>query len=260
MKILFVGDSHGDATFMQAVFSHARRVGGDCVFQLGDFGYGWGWSMGKGGVRYDTFTSHIAKFAHQSEIPCYWLGGNHENYDAIDSWFVQHSPRDDGTYEFAPLVYYVPRGLQINFGTLSFLCCGGAVSIDRDMRHPGTSWWEQEAITEADVEKCAEAGQVDVLLAHDFPWECNVVDRHLDPYWGERAQRGTEQNRQMVSRILDACGATRMFHGHLHRRYDEVVETTSGTRVLVTGLDCNYATPLSKSIYLFDTETIGTGA
>jgi len=125
-------------------------------------------------------------------------------------------------------------------------------------RVEGVSWWAGELITEADVQKCKAAGQADILLTHDFPIEVQVVDRHLDPGWGEWAQAHSLESRYKVSGILANCGARLVVHGHLHRCYSEWIEVKD-QRVLVRGLErdsvYNRPTTLAESTLLLDLET-----
>lgn len=231
-KLMLAGDSHGNISYMGGVYNRAQYSDVDAIFQLGDFGYGRAFN----GDGSDNFTDKVSRLAVLTGIPCYWLPGNHENYDALDALVHDMMPEIDGTYQIEPDVFYVPRGTVLQFGDKRVLCCGGATSVDQDYRILGKSYWKQELITYADIAKCAEAGKVDWLFAHDFPWECNIMDRHLDPQWGDKAQREVIENRQRISRILDTCGATEMFHGHLHIRYTERITTASGTRVKVRGM------------------------
>lgn len=248
---------------MQNVMAHACRVEADIVFQLGDFGYGWSRPQRKGtGEHYCLFSEQVAKFVKKTEnvatggvIPVYWLGGNHENYDFLERELANGKRlHRNGTWEVAPNVFYVPRGVILTFGSVRFLCCGGGTSIDRNSRVEGESWWPQEAITDDDVVACQRAGEADVLLSHDFPWECEVIDRHLDPWWGEWAQQQVIASRQRISGIAYNANVSRVYHGHLHIRYDEVINL-NGKRVRVSGLDCDN-TAMSRSTLLIDTENM----
>ena len=241
---------------MQRVINRACHEDGvEAVVQLGDYGFGWGFSQRKvTGERYDTFSSHVSKFAQLAGLPVYWIDGNHEGHSALQELVASMEPQPNGTYEIEPSVFYIPRGLVMEFGGLKFLCCGGATSVDQNMRIPGKSWWPQELITDADVDRCIQAGPVDVVLTHDFPWECEIADRHLSPYWGEKAQHEVIQNRMKVSAILNASGASNLFHGHLHRRYNEKIVTISEKHVWVTGLACNNDV-FEEAVYVLDTES-----
>lgn len=256
MKLLLAGDSHGDVKYVEFVLRRAVREGCEAVVQLGDFGYGWKFGQRKvTGERFDKFSHHVSKLACQTGMPVLWLPGNHENYDALDEFVATHDPRPDGTYEIEPLVYYIPRGTVLEFDCVRFLCCGGATSVDQAYRTLGTSYWPQELINDDDVAKCIAAGPVDVVLTHDFPWECEILDRHLSPYWGEKAQREVIQNRMQVSSILNASGASSLFHGHLHIRYNEKIVTASEKEVWVTGLACNMD-QFDDAVHVFDTACI----
>jgi predicted phosphodiesterase len=255
VKILLAGDTHGNSSHTMGVFAHARRLEADAVFQLGDFGFGWRFGQRKGsGEQFCVFTDHVSNFAATTDIPCYWIGGNHENYDRLEELLDGLEPQPDGTYKVASRVFYVPRGTELEFGGKSFLCCGGGTSIDKKMRTPYVSWWPQEAITDDDVWECAERGQCDVLLSHDFPWECEVIDRHLDPFWGVEAQEQVMASRNRISAIAGAAAVRNIFHGHLHVRYDEDI-TIQGRPVHVTGLDCD-GTAMKLSTLLLDTDTL----
>lgn len=273
MRLLLAADWHGNSQHAQNVFAHAARVGAAAILQLGDFGFGWGSLQRKGtGERYDLFTDNISKFAERTGIPCYWIDGNHENFDALEERLINGAVlRMDGTWEIADNVFYIRRGTLLNWDGVKFLCCGGASSVDKQwrldkMKHPKSHaiWWPQENITEADVEKCKAQGKADVLLTHDFPIECKVVDRHLDPSWGEEAQQATIASRYKISGILANCEAKRIFHGHLHLYYSEMISyqhrrlTRDRYRCHVTGLQRD-GYSMRESTFLFDTELFDTG-
>ena len=261
MKILLAGDTHGNMYHMQNVMAHACRVEADMVFQLGDFGYGWHFAN-----RRDAFCQGVSKLVQQTgniatgnrEIDVYWLDGNHENHTSLRIVCKEMEDEEDGTYMLEPGVFYVPRGTLLEWDGIRFLVVGGATSVDRDHRKPGASWWPEERLTDEEVE-FACAADADVLLSHDFPWECNIVDRHLSPYWGERAQRDTMASRQQISRIVRETGVRRVYHGHLHVRYDEDIQVDNGIdgthTVHVTGLDCDN-NPMDLSTLLIDTEEL----
>lgn len=260
MRICLAGDTHGNSIHMQNVFTHARRMDADLIVQLGDFGYGWSSRQVKGGKAEDEFSLNVSKFARRTGIDLWWLGGNHENYDLIEDRILTLPGEEDGTIEYLPGVRYIPRGVVLDLDGVRFLTCGGACSVDQGYRELGRSYWIQELTSDADVARCAEAGKVDVVLTHDFPFECEVVDRHLSPLWGEKAQRETIGNRRQISRILAASGAKRLVHGHLHHRYDEMIMvpnqvTRDMRQVHVTGLDCD-GTLMQDSTYFFDTAAV----
>jgi hypothetical protein len=245
---------------MRNVFAHACRVEAEQIIQVGDFGYGFDRKQYKGGdsLLECVFVRHVEKMVEETGIPLYWLPGNHENYDLLGyaiegegtALAAPITLQDDGTYECRPGVFYIPRGTVLERGEKRILACGGAASVDKARRQPFISWWPGELITDADVAKCRQAGKVDILLSHDLPLAVSVVDRHLDPYWGEEAARTTLENRVKISRVLSNCGATLMIHGHLHHGYTEEVRINDQV-VKVIGLDQGTA-PMYDSTHLLN--------
>ncbi|MDA4133710.1 MAG: metallophosphoesterase [Thaumarchaeota archaeon] len=246
MRLLIVGDMHGQTTPMRSVFAYACRVEADQIIQVGDFGYGWERKQYKGGngLIECAFVRQVEKMVEETGIPLYWLDGNHENFDMLGYVHegeetmnvVKSTPQPDGTHELRPGVFYIPRGTMLERGEKKILVCGGAASVDKARRSPYISWWPQETIKDEDVAKCLAAGKADILLTHDLPLEVTVIDRHLEPGWGEEAVHSTYFNRVKVSEILKNSGATLMLHGHLHHSYTEEVSMAHG-RVKVIGLD-----------------------
>lgn len=250
MKILFAGDTHGNLQHVRNVFAHACRVEADIIFQVGD--YGWGWDRtqfsGTGGKIECHFTHKVAELAKDTGIPFYWIDGNHENFDFLEAVIGDLFPASDGTYQLYPGVFYVPRGTVLTFDSVRFMCVGGACSVDRLDRVPGRSWWPQETLTDADVDKALKAGNADVLVSHDAPFESKIVDKHLNPYWGQQAVEDTYTNRHRLSMILNKCNASMVIHGHLHFHY-----VAMNGRRTIRGLNRD-TMPMIESTWLFDTD------
>lgn len=260
MRILLLGDVHSDYEYMGRVYSYATKVKADIIIQLGDWGMGFkGFKQfSREGIVECVFTHYVSEMALSSDIPCYFIGGNHENYDWLEELLLFVPNNEDGTYEVAPMVKFIPRGTRLEFDCVRFLCCGGGTSINRGSLTDYVSWWPQEEITYADVDKCAQAGAAHVLLTHDFPWESNCMDRHLDPYWGEWAQTKVIESRKKVSDILLASHAQYHFHGHLHLDHLEIISLNSQQQVVLKGLAHN-GEPIAKSTFLLETTSIEDG-
>lgn len=250
MKILFAGDVHGDIGHIRNVFAHACRVEADAIFQVGDFNYGFYRSQFKGtGGRVECEVTHaVSKLVEKTEIPFYVIDGNHEDFDVLGAALEGLMPEEDGTYQLYPNVFYVPRGTILEWSGVKFMCVGGAASVDRKTRTPYVDWFPQETITDADVDKAIQAGKADVLVSHDAPFESKIVDKHLNPYWGQQAVEDTYTNRHRLSMILNKCGASMVIHGHLHYHY-----VAMNGRMTIRGLNMN-GHPMIESTWLFDTE------
>lgn len=241
MRVLLLGDSHCDAAHIDFAFDKAEEFDCDTVFVVGDFGW---WSNFKQG---HDFLRYCALRARRAEIPLYWLDGNHEYHPDILGW-IDESGRD-GFIELDRHLFYSPRGNAWEWGGVRFMSLGGAFSIDRSFRDEGIDWFEDEMITEEDVEYCIENGPVDVLLTHDAPLCVDMFAQMAAA--GRRMLKNevnTIANRERIQRVVNANTPKVVVHGHWHLQYTD--RPDKGLKVI--GLDCNH-TP-SRSWTILDTK------
>lgn len=235
MKLLFLGDTHGQTDWVKRVIEGAATIGIDRIYQLGDFGI---WP-GSGGVK---FRDKVSKYARTYEIPFYWLDGNHEEFPRIFKMMQTASVNTegvlhgDGFYELMPGVFYMPRGTVFEIDGITFGVMGGAVSIDKEHRllsekSTGTKvWWEEEQITLDDINKARGFdGTVDVMLSHD-----TFINPVSSTGWYKNDPE-TDRHRQKVLDVVKAWQPTVNVHGHYHVRH-----TTHTRRAMVVGLGMDY--------------------
>ena len=247
MKILLAGDTHGDLGHVNSLFFHAQRTGCERIIQLGDFGYGWKFRDIKGGIRVDEFSWKTSKMAQRYGIDIEWIDGNHENFERL----YEIPVGEDGRREILPGVYHLPRGYRFEIEGVTFLCCGGAISVDYRRRSPYISWWPQEAITEADIDAC-EGPAVRVLLTHDMPVDSEVFDHHVSRQWPEDAVRRSVNNRLALATIADSAQPDIWFHGHIHHSYTQEARLRGGGKpYLIRGLDMN-GTSMAESAQVIE--------
>lgn len=231
MKLLFVGDSHGNTGWFKRVMDHAVAVQADCIVQVGDFGI---WP-GNGGVKFRT---KVAKYATESNIPVYFVDGNHEDFDRLFGSLSDNATvhtdnvlHGKGFREILPNLFYIPRGTVWEWGGIKFAGVGGAVSIDKEFRllREKTSgvkiWWEQEQLTVDDLEYIKSYdGAVDVLVSHDT---------YMNPL-GNGYYKNDEDStahRMQLLQVVKHLEPVVNIHGHYHHRH-----TTHDYRALVVGL------------------------
>lgn len=113
MKILLVGDSHGQLLYIQKLIDENKGI--DAVIQVGDFGF-------YPSVFYRNFELNRLKFS----VPVYAIDGNHEdhtwvhkNKDLWENWSKNYN------------LNFVPRGTIMNFGSSIIGFVGGAMNVDR---------------------------------------------------------------------------------------------------------------------------------
>ena len=180
------GDLHGKCDMSKLRVKHWPEQKNlskeDVLIQLGDFGWIW----------YELGTNKDQE---------YWLNwlstrnytllvvlGNHENYDVIENLpecnmfggIVQYYESNErfGTGK----IYFAKRGEVYNINNKIFWTFGGALSIDKDSRTPGVSWWEGEIPSWYDYEYGMKNldninWNVDYVLTHTCP--INIIGNIL---------------------------------------------------------------------------------
>lgn len=249
MKILMLGDTHGDTAWIRHACRIAQNNGCEKIVQLGDFGY---WPHFPDGIR---FLDKVSRDVSEAGLKLYWVDGNHENHDMIREMVEAIPPPWTEPFRLKPNLYYLPRGYTWEWDNVRFLALGGAFSVDKEYRTPGSSWWAGETITDTDVERACAAGKVDVMVTHDCPREASAIDP--DGPWGRQKDRWPESigNMTRISMVCDAAQPSKLFHGHHHRRYDDLLTVGNPPMTMrVHGLGREGDT--DGSTYIFDTATI----
>ena len=260
-RICFVGDTHGVRERTEAIIAEASWSGAKTIIQVGDFGI---WPrMDHSRPRTDGFEVDVAAMLERHGVErLLFVDGNHDWHPWLrarrrkhEGLFAENGPADAGstlTQRTVPVedtgrVRWVPRGSLFELAGLRILCCGGAPSIDPELRVPGQSWWPEEEITDDDVTCSCAAGQVDVLVTHDaselvaIP---GIVDR-----WAPG-----EASRHRVERIRAATTPRWAFSGHYHRRLSTVAgDGRSRTRWELLGCE---SSPLVEHMVVVDVATL----
>lgn len=228
MKVLFLGDTHGNARWLNMVFETAAGNEIDAIFVVGDFGY---WEHQEGGAE---FLDVVQELAVESGIDLYWLDGNHENHPLLREKYTETDDR--GFILIRPNVFYAPRGHRWTWDGIRFMSLGGATSIDKRWRTEGVSWWPEEDLTQAEVDAAlADPTPVDILLTHDKPLLS-------DPQWGQRpVYEELLANQEKVQQVVDALTPRLLIHGHLHHRYTHDMADRNDHVTRVVGLNCDGA-------------------
>lgn len=222
MRVFTLGDVHGDGLWFRHSITEAKRRDCDVILQVGDFGF---WPHVREGR---AFLELANRSLEDAGIDCWWIDGNHENFEALwegddpPPYPVWHTPR----------LCYLPRGTSWEWEGVTFVALGGAYSIDKHLRIPGVSWWPQETTRPRDVAKALSYGVCDVLVTHDAPSGTRMFEQgRLADHKQDDASRS---NRQLVRAAMDGLGPQILVHGHWHLRN---VESINGTTVLGLGRD-----------------------
>lgn len=116
-------------------------------------------------------------------IPFYWIGGNHDDWDELDKLGSEIS-------EVGPGVFYCPFGTTLTLSPdVTILFAGGTESTWKDtmgrlmyMQRPDSSkiWWEQEGISDADMERLALVPKTDWVISHTAPYAFDVPGKEAE--------------------------------------------------------------------------------
>lgn len=132
----------------------------DIVIFLGDFGFNWNNTI------MECFKDHFTKFS----CTVLFLSGNHENFDILKS-LPSKEMFGGEVGVFCEKVYHLKTGEIYTIDGKKFLVFGGALSIDKEYRILGTSYWEEEIPSIEDFHRARNNlirndCKVDYLLTH----------------------------------------------------------------------------------------------
>lgn len=198
--VYLIGDLHGnnDALIRRIKAGDLR----DCVLIcVGDFGVGFQDQKHKEMAR----LKFLNEFFQTRNIQFYSIAGNHDDPDYF---------RGETRVVLSNLELLEDYTLK-EFNGERFLFVGGAVSIDRIMRIPGRSWWEDEVfVLDPDrVQKC------DVLITHSCPSWSGPFDKQGISGWCAKDPTLWEEcvkERKDHDELIKLSEAKRHYCGHFH--------------------------------------------
>jgi len=161
--IYITGDTHGNIDFekLEKYFNKKNVSREDYLIILGDAGIIWS--------EKDNF---IYKYLCLG-LTIFFIDGNHENFNLLNKYQIV-AKNNAKCHMIDEYIYHVLRGEILNINNISFLCIGGATSIDKYLRINNISWWADENITDNDINNAIENlknrnNKVDYVLSHCAP-------------------------------------------------------------------------------------------
>ncbi len=279
MKLYILGDTHGNKDEVLSSYYLAEKKECQVVVQVGDFGY---WEHTAPGKR---FLDECSSAATQSNIPMYWIDGNHENHTMLRELYgpggEKHESTEEGFWKIRENLYYIPRGTKWVWDGVTFMGVGGAYSIDKDFRlHEErhilkqleerwnadihwmmtdnqkntrkllksgghVSWWPEETVSQEELAYVKSQGTADILFTHDAPANLDLRGLRPDP--------DSADHRDVMTEVGLSVQPKLWYHGHYHREYAYDFQHRGGV-AKVFGLDCDGA---SHNYAIIDTEKAG---
>lgn len=214
MGVYITGDCHGDFRKIYQFAETMKLTEGDAIIVLGDMGLLW---------RQDRRDANIfiKDFEDRWKFNLYFVDGNHENFHQLNSL-----PEDaEGMGYISEHIRHLKRGRRYNINGKDILAIGGADSVDQYMRTPGLSWWQEETITQEDIDK-VEAGHYDYVLSHTCPlsvFEANKI--HLCTLGNivDDEEPLFKISNNSLEKLLNKITFNEWYFGHYHvdKRIDE---------------------------------------
>lgn len=170
-KLFVTGDTHGGIDMAKLNSRHFPTTKSltkdDIVVIMGDAGFVWC----NGGIE-----KYWQKWLSDKPWTTFCVLGNHENYDEIEKLPVVEFC-DSLAYKVSDSLYYAITGNVYTLCGKKCLVVNGADSQDiynadgTIYRHPHISWWEQEQITQDDIDKALVTSaqynnKVDFIFSH----------------------------------------------------------------------------------------------
>lgn len=227
MSALIVGDVHGRPRSMIRMIDQAHSQGISTILQVGDYG--------KAFSR--TFIDQVGKHAQKRGVTVRFADGNHE-----DHLFLRGLPeRADGAKLLTGNVLYQPRGSVAVIEGTRVMFMGGAVSVNKTyLKQSGKLWQYEEAITEMDVSAARRAGRADILICHDAPSSVELPAEVFHLEASNKIREEAQANRELLQEVVESAQPRVIYHGHYHRRMDNMTTLPSGLQIPTYGLaaDC----------------------
>ena len=204
--IYITGDTHGNVDYNKLLTLKEKNLSyDDYLIICGDAGIVWS--------IYEL--EHFIRIYNDIGCTIIYIDGNHENFELL-ARFPLVEYHHALMHQIDKHIFHVLRGEIMVIDDKSFLCIGGAVSIDKGMRTPYISWWPEEEITYHDIDNALNNLEkvhfkVDYVITH-----C-TDSKTVSKAFGFRKDICTEQ----LKFIDQQVDYKHWFFGHYH--FDKVI-------------------------------------
>ena len=159
--IYITGDTHGDVDFIKLLRLIDLNLSYDDYLII----------CGDAGICWSEQDLVYFKYLYNS-LGCtiIYVDGNHENFEMLNKMTLVEY-KGALMHQIDEHIFHVLRGEIMTLDNKTFLCVGGAISIDKMYRTPYLSWWPEEEITNHDIDNALNNlekvnNKVDFVITH----------------------------------------------------------------------------------------------
>lgn len=208
--IYIVGDIHAEFKYLTDNF--INKFSPDILLCCGDFGYWW--------------NNKVHLFYHDylltnKKCKIYFCDGNHERHDLLKKLVIEHGWKKP--IEIKRNVFYCPRGSSLTLPNgKNVLFFGGADSIDKGLRTVGVDWFQEENITQYDIDRIDNSIKYHIVISHTCP-KFLVNDMKITLGLSSFYPKYSDPNCDALNEVFNKVKPSEWFFGHWHNNYSNVV-------------------------------------
>lgn len=212
--IFLTGDLHGSKNLLDRIKSFESNnkdlTKDDFLIFLGDFGIPWEFPINK----QDSYWIDWLKDRNFTTLV---VDGNHENH-----FYLNQLPLENRFGNpvgiIADSIYHLKRSYVYSIKDINFFVCGGALSIDKDLRILNVSYWKEELLnyieTERGFKEISNCNRIDYVLTHTAPTD--VVDYAVDHFFSSIYNSIKDPTNSYLKQICERIDFKTWFFGHFH--------------------------------------------
>ena len=176
--------------------------------------------LGDSGILWSKGDNDVINFWKQFPFYTFFIDGNHDNHELIDNL-----PDVNGFGYVANKIYHLKRGKVYKIAGKNFFTFGGGVSIDKNMRKEGISYWKRELPSYMElkngIENLARYNfKVDYVLTHTAPMQVASKILKILEIEGQSISYNEEENglRNYFSSLIEDYNLkfNAWYFGHFH--------------------------------------------